>query len=276
MRVVLTIAGSDSSGGAGLQADLKTMTVFGVYGATAVTAITAQNTVGVQSVFPLPSQLVTEQIRSVFGDVDVHAVKTGMLHNMSIIEAVAQELAQHQMEHVVVDPVMISQTGAMLLEPDAVQALKELLFPMAGVVTPNTYEAEQLAGFSIRSPEDRKKAAQVISEFGPRAVVVKGGHGSEDATDVLYDGREFHEFAGKRVADVGTHGSGCTFASAIASCLALGRSLSQSTALAKEFVREGITPSTDVGAGNSPVNHLHMIDSEKTLAALEQRLGHTL
>ena len=272
MRVILTIAGSDSSGGAGIQADLKTMTAFGVFGASAVTAITAQNTTGVQAVFPLPSQMVAQQIESVFDDLTVDAVKTGMLHNVSIIEVVAQKLAQHKMQHIVVDPVMVSQTGSTLLEPEAIEALKELLLPAAGVVTPNIHEAEMLSGITIRSPEDRKEAARVIHGYGCRAVVVKGGHAPGEAIDVLYDGKDLLEFSGSRIADVGTHGSGCTFASALACCLVLGRPLDQAVALAKQFVRDSIASPTGLGKGNSPVNHLHGIGSEKLVAGIEVKL----
>ena len=272
MRVILTIAGSDSSGGAGIQADLKTMTAFGVFGASAVTAITAQNTTGVQSVFPLPSQMVAQQIDPVFDDLTVDAVKTGMLHNVSTIEVVAQKLAQHKMEHVVVDPVMVSQTGSALLEPEAIEALKELLVPAAGVLTPNIYEAEMLSGMMIRSPEDRNEAARIIHGYGCRAVVVKGGHGPGEAVDVLYDGKHFLEYSGSRIADVGTHGSGCTFASALASCLVLGRPLDRAVALAKQFVRDGIASPIGLGKGNSPVNHLHAIPSEQLVAGIEAKL----
>jgi len=226
MRIALTIAGSDSGGGAGIQADLKTFAAHGVFGTSAITAITAQNTVGVTAVFPLPADLVTAQIEAVATDIGLHAVKTGMLATAAIVEAVAAAIASLDLPNVVVDPVMIAKSGDRLLEPEAVSAMTTELLPRAFVVTPNIPEAEVLASMSIPTVKEARRAARRIREMGPQAVVIKGGHlEGADVIDLLWDGHELIELRAPRIESGNTHGTGCTFASAIAASLALGRPL---------------------------------------------------
>ena len=226
MKIALTIAGSDSGGGAGIQADLKTFAAHGVYGLSAITAVTAQNTVGVTAWQALPADLVSAQIEAVVSDIGCDAVKTGMLANAAIVEAVAAAIESLDLPNVVVDPVMIAKSGDALLEPEAVAALQTELLPRATVVTPNIPEAEALTGVRIVSLEDARDAARRLMRRGPAAVVIKGGHmQGPDLVDLLFDGERFHEFAGPRVETRNTHGTGCTFASAIAANLAVGHDL---------------------------------------------------
>ncbi|NIA16647.1 MAG: bifunctional hydroxymethylpyrimidine kinase/phosphomethylpyrimidine kinase, partial [Nitrospiraceae bacterium] len=220
---VLTIAGSDSGGGAGIQADLKTYTALGVYGMTALTSITAQNTIGVTTVHNLPPEFVAEQIDVVLSDIGADVVKTGMLSNAGIIEAVAQRLAAHAISKIVLDPVMVATSGDPLLQTSARDALAHTLLPLALLVTPNVPEAEVLSGISIANTEDLRLAARAIHELGPQYVLMKGGHlESPDATDLLFDGARFHEYTAPRIGTPNTHGTGCTYASAIAAYLAKG------------------------------------------------------
>lgn len=255
---VLTIAGSDSGGGAGIQADLKTFQELGVFGMSAITAVTAQNTLGVQGVFPLAAEAVARQLDSVAEDMGTDAVKTGMLFDADIIGVVAERIRRHRWRNVVVDPVMIAKGGARLLQDAAIEALKRELLPLALVVTPNIPEAEALTGLSIRSMEDRKRAAVRLAELGARHVVVKGGHdeASDEATDLLYDGRTFTLLSAPRVVTRNTHGTGCTFAAAIAAELAKGRSVEEAVRTAKAFVRCAIEDGLDIGhRGHGPTNH---------------------
>jgi hydroxymethylpyrimidine/phosphomethylpyrimidine kinase len=256
MHTALTIAGSDSSGGAGIQADLKTFAAHGVFGTSAVTAITAQNTVGVTAVRALDADLVTAQIEAVAADIEIAAVKTGMLATAAIIEAVAAAIESLELPNVVVDPVMIAKSGDRLLEPDAVAALIAELLPHAYVLTPNVPEAEALAGMSIPNLKEARRAARRLREMGPGAVVIKGGHleGAE-AIDVLWDGRELVELRSRRIASVHTHGSGCTFASAIAANLALGLPLGRAVADAKPYVSGAIEHAPGIGRGHGPLHH---------------------
>jgi len=250
----LTIAGSDSGGGAGIQADLKTFAALGVHGMSAITSITAQNTVEVTMVYDLPVELIREQIRVVVRDIGVDAVKTGMLHTPEIIGAVASELRGISTP-IVVDPVMIAKSGARLLREDAVKTLVEELIPLAYVITPNALEAEALSGIRIRDLESQKKAAKIISELGARGVVVKGGHiEGERAADVLYFEGEFRIYEAERIEARTTHGTGCTFASAIAAELAKRRSIFEAVENAKRFVTDAIKYGFQVGAGSGPVN----------------------
>ena len=266
MKRALTIAGSDSGGGAGLQADLKTFAALGVYGMSAVTAITAQNTVGVQGVIELPADFVGLQIDSVVTDIGVDAVKTGMLANADIIAVVAAKVREHDLPNLVVDPVMVAKSGDPLLREDARQALIEQLIPLAKVLTPNLHEAQVLTGMEIESLEDMRRAARAIRELGAQNVVVKGGHlpGSNESVDVLYDGRDFIEFAAPRIETRNTHGTGCTFASAIAAELAKGKTVPEAVEAAKEFITMAIRNSLDIGHGHGPTNHF---------AALYQKAG---
>jgi hydroxymethylpyrimidine/phosphomethylpyrimidine kinase len=263
----LTIAGSDSGGGAGIQADLKTFTALGVYGASAITALTAQNTLGVQGVFSIPADFVEEQIAAVLDDIGADAAKTGMLANNEIIRAVARALESRSFENLVVDPVMVSKSGHPLLEQEARNALKQHLLPLALVVTPNLFEAEQLAGFAVRGLEDMKAAARLIRGMGPRYVVIKGGHLPGKATDILFDGETFWALTRDRVHSRNTHGTGCTFSAAITAFLARGLSVAEAVKKAKEFVTTAIAHSLDIGRGCGPTNHMAWNnDGEATLS----------
>lgn len=269
MRKALTIAGSDSGGGAGIQADLKTFWALGVYGASALTAITAQNTVGVQGIFELPADFVAQQIDSVMSDIGADAVKTGMLSSADIIACVADRMRHYGVKRLVVDPVMVAKSGDPLLRPEARQALVEELLPLAMVVTPNRHEAEVLSGVAISSLEDLRRAARKIHAMGASYVVAKGGHlQGEQSVDVLYDGKTFREFTAPRIPTRNTHGTGCTFASAIAAGLARGLSVPDAVALAKEFITEGLLYAEDVGQGHGPPNVLAAANSEKVRRAL--------
>ncbi len=260
MKRALTIAGSDSGGGAGIQADLKTFAALGVFGMSAITALTAQNTVGVQGVFEIPPEFVAAQIDSVVDDIGVDVVKTGMLANEGIIEAVAVKIIQHRLSPLVVDPVMMAKGGDPLLKEGARETLIRRLFPLAAVVTPNLPEAEALSGFEISSLDDMRRAARAILALGPKSVVVKGGHflDPEESRDLFFDGDFFEELPAPRVATRSSHGSGCTFASAIAAELALGSSVRDAVRGAKEYVTAILQASADLhlGSGYGPMNHL--------------------
>ncbi len=258
MRSVLTIAGSDSSAGAGIQADLKTFAALGVYGTSAITAITAQNTRGVTAVQEMPPGIVAAQIDAVVADIRPEAVKTGMLASAPIIEVVAAKLKEHGLPNLVVDPVMVAKSGDRLLREDAVTALRDLLLPLAVVVTPNLPEAEVLAGLSIGSDEDARRAAEAIVGLGARAVVVKGGHRqAAEALDLLYDGAAFREYSAPWIETTSTHGTGCTFASAIAAYLARGDPLAEAVGRAKEYLTEALRRAYPIGGGHGPVHHFH-------------------
>lgn len=253
--IALTIAGSDSSGGAGIQADLKTFSAFGVYGASVITAITAQNTQRVSEVFELTPELVAAQIDAVASDLEINATKTGMLANAEIIEMVASKMRQHGFEQLVVDPVMVAKSGDRLLREDAVEALRTKLLPLASVLTPNLPEAEVLLGHRLNSWDDIREGAKELASMGARAVVMKGGHREGPAVDLLYDGGEFHEYAASRVDTTSTHGTGCTFASAIAASLAKGETLRDAVAMAKAYVTKALQSAYPVGQGHGPVHH---------------------
>ncbi|WP_110933966.1 bifunctional hydroxymethylpyrimidine kinase/phosphomethylpyrimidine kinase [Paenibacillus bouchesdurhonensis] len=253
----LTIAGSDSGGGAGIQADLKTFQELDVFGMSAITAITVQNTLGVQGVYPLPPEAAAEQIDAVSTDLGVDALKTGMLFSADIIDAVAGRIREHGWRNVVVDPVMIAKGGADLLLPEAVKALKERLLPLALIITPNIPEAEALAGISIRSMEDRREAAKRICAYGPAVAVIKGGHdeGGEQVVDLLYDGDSFLELTGRRIHTVHTHGTGCTYSAAIAAGLAKGLTVLEAVQTARAYIQAAIEDSLALGGGHGPTNH---------------------
>ncbi len=261
LPVVLTVAGSDSSGGAGIQADLKTFHVCGVHGATAVTSITMQNTMGVQGRFDLPAREVERQIKSVVEDLEVQAAKTGMMANSSIIETVVESVRRYRIEKLVVDPVMVSGTGHPLLDRDAVKVLVGELFPLAMVITPNVREASLLTGVEIAGRQDQWKAARALLKMGPRAVVVKGGHlGAEEgrSVDVYVDGYHEEEIVAPWVETVNTHGTGCVFSAAIAAFLARGWELDRALRGAKLVVTEAIKNSLDIGGGPGPVHPLSL------------------
>lgn len=253
----LTIAGSDSGGGAGIQADLKTFQELEVYGMSAITAITAQNTLGVQGVFPLSVEAVTEQIKSVSADLNPHAIKTGMLFDSDIIEAVAFAIKREKWGKVVIDPVMIAKGGSSLLLEEAVETLKKQLIPLAFCVTPNIPEAEKLVGTKIVSLEDRKMAAKAIFELGAKNVVIKGGHDNEnEVTDLLFDGYSYHLFSSPRANTRHTHGTGCTFAAAITAEIAKGRPIKEAVETAKSFIQAAIEDGLCIGSGHGPTNHM--------------------
>jgi hydroxymethylpyrimidine/phosphomethylpyrimidine kinase len=255
----MTIAGSDSGGGAGIQADLKTFAALGVYGTSTLTAITAQNTIGVTGVHEIPTDIIAAQIEAVITDIGADAVKTGMLSSSAIVEVVAQELKRHRVEALVIDPVMVAKSGDPLLQKEAVEALRAELVPLAAVVTPNIPEAEVLTGLKITSQEDMRRAAEKIIQMGARGVVVKGGHLEGPASDLFYDGSRFQEFTAPRIDTKNTHGTGCTFASAIAAGLARGMNVIDSVAQAKEYVTEAIRRSFAIGQGHGPLSHFYKL-----------------
>lgn len=261
MKKVLTIAGSDSGGGAGIQADLKTMTVHQVYGASVITAITAQNTLGVQGVKTLSAEAVVSQLDSVLRDIEFSALKTGMLANSRIIAEVAKKIKDYSLKNLVVDPVMVATSGDLLLEREAVLTYKEKLFPMAEIITPNLHEAKVLTGTESEKNVDPYELAEELIKFGSRYVLIKGGHSSkeklsEKAVDLLYDGSQFIEFEAEYIPTKNTHGTGCTLSAAVASNLAEGMEMEKAVGKAKDYITGAIRNHFIVGQGNSPVNHL--------------------
>lgn len=256
MKKVMTIAGSDSGGGAGIQADIKALTSLGVYATSAITAITSQNTMGVRDVMPVPPEMVASQIDAIMEDIGTDGVKTGMLFSSSIIRTVAEKAVQYRWKILVVDPVMISKSGHRLLEEEAISSLKSFLIPLATILTPNIYEAEVLSGMEIRSLNDMKEAAQRISRLGANGVVIKGGHLSGDPLDLLLWNGEFYEFRGRRVETKNTHGTGCTFASAIVAFLVKGKTAPEAVNLSKQYIERALTHPYTIGKGSGPVNPL--------------------
>jgi hydroxymethylpyrimidine kinase / phosphomethylpyrimidine kinase / thiamine-phosphate diphosphorylase len=254
MKRILTIAGSDSGGGAGIQADLKAITLLGGYGMSVLTALTAQNTTGVQAIHEIPASFVEAQIDSVLSDIGVDAIKTGMLMNGEIVEVVSKKIRQYGVQKVVVDPVMVSKSGAPLLRKDAQDALIKKLIPLAWVVTPNLMEASALTGLKVNSLEGMKKATYRIYKLGAKHVVVKGGHLKGMAIDLLYDGKKFVEMERPRIETKNTHGTGCTFASAIATFLARGDTVLEAARKAKTFITMAIQFSLSLGKGYGPTN----------------------
>lgn len=255
MRTALSIAGSDSSGGAGIQADIKTMITNGVYAMSAITALTAQNTTGVQGILDISPEFLAQQIDSVFTDIHPDAVKIGMVSSVGLIQIIAQKLEQYQAVNVVVDPVMVATSGSRLISEDAVDALKQLLLPMATILTPNIPEAEVLSGMKVDSAEDMLAAARYISDTYHCAVLCKGGHQLNDANDLLYRDGDYRWFYGKRIDNLNTHGTGCTLSSAIASNLAKGYDLDTAVERAKDYISGALAAMLDLGAGSGPINH---------------------
>ena len=254
---VMTIAGSDSGGGAGIQADLKTFSALGVFGTSTLTAITAQNTVGVTAVHEVPTDVISAQIDAVITDIGADAVKTGMLSSRAIVETVAEAIRRHGITNLVVDPVMVAKSGDRLLREEAIASICNSLLPLAAVVTPNIPEAEDLTGLTISADDDVRQAAVSIIEMGARTVVIKGGHRDGPPTDVFYDGDRFQEFTTERIPSTNTHGTGCTFASAVAAGLAHGLEPPAAVAQAKEYVTEAIRASYPIGQGHGPLHHFH-------------------
>ena len=259
--LALTIAGSDSGGGAGIQADIKAMEANGVFAASVITAVTAQNTRAVTAAYDLPLTIIEAQLDAVADDFTFGAIKTGMLSSAGIIGLVARKVREHGFAPLVVDPVMISKSGFALLQPDAVEALKRDLLPLATLVTPNVHEAERLAGMEICTLADAEAAARTMHGFGPQAVLVKGGHldGEPDAVDVLFDGVEVHAFRSERIDTPHTHGTGCTYASAIAAHLARGAALADAVQAAKAYVTEAIRHGLAIGGGHGPTSHFYFL-----------------
>lgn len=261
MKTALTIAGSDSSGGAGIQADLKTFSALGVFGMSVITAITAQNTCGVTNIRELDEEIIADQIAAVFDDIPVGAVKVGMLSSAAITRVVAGALAKHGAANIVVDPVMVAKSGSRLLKPEAIDALIESLFPIADVVTPNLHEAAEIVGFPVDDRAAMERAAIAIKAMGPRYVVVKGGHLPGAACDLFYDGGEFAVLANERIETKHTHGTGCTFSSAIAAGLASGMLVFDAVAAAKRYITVAISHGFPLGKGVGPTHHFYELYS---------------
>jgi len=257
MVTVLTIAGSDSSGGAGIQADLKTFCAYGVYGAAVITALTAQNTVGIQAMLEVEENFVAKQLDSVLNDLSVNAAKIGMVFKKETIKIIADKLLEYNVKNIVLDPVIFSKSGDSLIKDDAVVILKEKLIPVCDVITPNLYEAELLSGFPVRNTEDMKRASEKLYSLGSKAVIIKGGHLHGDAIDVLYNEKEFKILGGERISGKNPHGTGCTFSSALAAGLALGLSMDEALKSAKEYVTAAIKNSIAVGSGFNVLNHIY-------------------
>lgn len=262
MKTALTIAGSDSSGGAGIQADIKTMTANGVYAMSAVTALTAQNTTGVYGILESTPEFLASQLDCIFTDIFPDAVKTGMVSSTGLIEVIADKLKQYKAKNIVVDPVMVATSGSRLISQEAVDALKELLLPLATVLTPNIPEAEVLSGLTISGPADMEKAAQAIGEAYGCAVLCKGGHDLNDANDLLWRDGTCKWFHGRRIHNPNTHGTGCTLSSAIASNLAKGYDLDTAVERAKAYLSGALAAMLDLGTGQGPMDHLFDLKGE--------------
>lgn len=257
MKKVLTIAGSDCSGGAGIQADLKTFSAHGVFGMSVIVSVVAENTSRVIDIQDITPEMIEKQIDAVFEDIEVDAVKVGMLSTPECMRAVAGKLRQYKPKHVVIDPVMYAKNGCPLMDPSAVDALIETILPLADVLTPNIPEAERITGMEIRSVTDMEAAAQKIHDMGSKTVVVKGGHAIGNALDVLFDGKQMHHFETQRIDTKNTHGTGCTFSSAVASQLALGMDVCKAVEKAKAYVTMAITHSLAIGKGCGPTHHFY-------------------
>lgn len=265
MVTALTIAGSDSSGGAGIQADIKTMTVHGVYAMSAITALTAQNTTGVSGIYEVSPEFLAKQLDSIFTDIPPHAVKVGMVSSAELVQVIAQKLREYGTKKIVVDPVMVSTSGSRLISEDAVETLGRELFPIADLLTPNIPEAEVLTGMSIRTPEEMEQAARQIGERFDCAVLCKGGHQVNSANDFLWQKSGDCWFYGERIQNPNTHGTGCTLSSAIASNLAKGLTLEEAVKRAKQYLSGALSTMLDLGKGSGPLDHMfaiHNIDAE--------------
>ena len=259
MNTALTIAGSDSCGGAGIQADIKTMTANGVYAMSAITALTAQNTTGVSDIYEVSPEFLQAQLKAIFEDITPDAIKIGMVSSSDLIKTIAKSLKEYNGKNIVLDPVMVATSGAKLISDDAISTLKEYLIPLATVITPNIPEAEVLSNMEIHNEEEMIKAAAVISEKYDCAVLCKSGHSINDANDLLYRNGEYKWFYGKRINNPNTHGTGCTLSSAIASNLAKGRDLDTSVEKAKAYISGALSAMLDLGKGSGPMNHAFAI-----------------
>lgn len=259
MKKALTIAGSDSSGGAGIQADLKTFSAHGIFGMSIITAVTAQNTQGVFAVEDISSDIIGKQIDAIFTDIEVDGVKVGMVSQIDTIKTIANKLSEYKPKNVVVDPVMVSKSGYHLLQPEAKDALIKELFPLATLVTPNIPEAEVITGIEITTLKDMEKAAVLINQMGCKNVLIKGGHLENDAIDILYDGENYHHFETTRINTKNTHGTGCTLSSAITSNLANGISIKEAVSLGKDYITIAIKNSFSIGKGVGPTHHFYTL-----------------
>ncbi|MDP3487454.1 MAG: bifunctional hydroxymethylpyrimidine kinase/phosphomethylpyrimidine kinase [Bacillota bacterium] len=257
MRTALSVAGSDSCGGAGIQADLKAFSAHGVYGMSVITAVTAQNTLGVLAVQDITPEVIEQQLDAIFVDIPVDALKIGMVSRIETIQSIAMRLIKHGATNIVIDPVMISKSGYALLQPTAMEALVKVLLPLAHIVTPNIPEAELITGMSITSIADMERAAVMISQYGPRHVLVKGGHLDTDAVDVLFDGTCFRHFSSPRIYTTNTHGTGCTLSAAIAANLANRLPIIEAVQRAKQYITTAIEHSFRIGKGVGPVHHFY-------------------
>lgn len=262
MNTALTIAGSDSCGGAGIQADIKTMTANGVYAMSAITALTAQNTTGVSDIYEVTADFLKAQLKAIFEDITPDAIKIGMVSSKDLIIAIAESLKKYNGKNIVLDPVMVATSGAKLISDDAIETLKEYLIPMATVITPNIPEAEVLSEMKITNEEEMIKAAEKISKKYNVAVLCKGGHSINDANDLLYRDGEYKWFKGKRINNPNTHGTGCTLSSAIASNLAKGRNLDEAVEKAKAYISGALGAMLDLGKGSGPMNHAFAVEGE--------------
>lgn len=259
MKTALTIAGSDSSGGAGIQADIKTMSAHGVYAMSVIVSVVAENTSRVIAVSDVPTDIIKAQIDAVFEDIPVDAVKIGMLSTPECMRAVADKLVEYKPSNVVIDPVMYAKNGCPLMNIDAVESFISIILPFADLLTPNIPEAEAISGLKINNFNDMENAVRMIHSMGAKNVLIKGGHSSGEPIDLLYDGNEFIKFGGERINTKNTHGTGCTLSSAIAANLALGAKLDESVAMAKEYVTDAIKHALELGKGNGPTNHFYRL-----------------
>lgn len=257
MKKVLSIAGSDCSGGAGIQADLKTFSAHGVFGMSVIVSVVAENTSRVIDIQDITPDMIEKQIDAVFEDIEVDAVKIGMLSTEPCMEAVARKLEQYKPDNVVIDPVMYAKNGCPLMNPDSIDTLIKVVLPHADLLTPNIPEAEKISNIEITNTEDMKTAAKIIYDMGCKNTLIKGGHAVGDALDILYDGKEFYYFQAQRINTKNTHGTGCTFSSAIASNLALGMTMSIAVKQAKEYITTAIKHSLNIGKGNGPTHHFY-------------------
>ena len=262
MKKVLTIAGSDSSGGAGIQADIKTMTANNVYAMSAITALTAQNTTGVTGIVNIAPEFVKSQLEMIFEDIFPDAIKIGMVSSPEIVEAIEYELVKYKAKNIVLDPVMVATSGSNLVENSAIKIMQEKLFPLAKVITPNIPEAEVLSGIKIKDEKDMERAAKIIYENHGCAVLLKGGHSINDANDLLYENGKAKWFFGKRIDNKNTHGTGCSLSSAIASNLAKGYTTEESVQRAKNYISDALLAMLDIGKGSGPLNHAFNINGE--------------
>ena len=267
MRTALSIAGSDSSGGAGIQADIKTMTANGVYAMTAITALTAQNTTGVTGIMEVTPEFLAQQLDSIFTDIRPDAVKIGMVSSSALIHVIAEKLKEYKAENIVVDPVMVATSGSKLISDDAIETLKTCLMPLSSILTPNIPEAGVLSGMKVETEEEMILAAKKISETFHCAVLCKGGHQLNDANDLLYRDGEYKWFHGKRIQNPNTHGTGCTLSSAIASNLAKGYSMDESVKRAKDYISEALEAMLDLGKGSGPMKHCFNITGKYVTCA---------